>query len=145
MKKSLKLSKRKVRVISHKFSYNQWIHFRSQNSVRWLVFEKYHRYFDQQVKSTNKSRDTQIGKESHDGSVYCLKCIPGTSSNESLIKRQPHTSVSRYRFKGKVKTDQFDIWIRNANYILKFRGISKTQSNMFDGDFLRKYLTAFSR
>ena len=62
-----------------------------------------------------------------------------------LIKRQPHTSIMRYRFKGNVKTDQFDIWIRNANYILKFRGISKTQSNMSHGDFLRKYLAAFSR
>ena len=88
--------------------------------------------------STNKSHDTEIGKKSHVGSVSCRKCIPDTASDKNFDKTTTSTSVSRYHCRGKVKTDQFDIWIRNENYILKFRGISRTQSNMCDGSFLRK-------
>ena len=44
-----------------------------------------------------------------------------------LEKRQPQSSASRDHCRGKVKTDQFDIWIRNANYMLEFKGVFRTQ------------------
>lgn len=52
-----------------------------------------------------------------------------------LEKWQPQTSERRY-CKGKLKTDQFIIWIRNVNYTLEFRGVFRTQSKIYEGAFL---------
>ena len=56
---------------------------------------------------------------------------------KTLEKRQPQTSESRDHCRGKVKTYQFRIWVRNTNYILEFRGVFRTQSNIYDGAFLQ--------
>ena len=52
-----------------------------------------------------------------------------------LEKRQPQTS-ERDHCRGKVKTDQFVIWIINVNYILEFGGVFRNQSNIHDGALL---------
>ena len=55
-----------------------------------------------------------------------------------LEKQQLQASESRDLCRGKIKTDQFDIWIRNANYILKLRDVFRTQSNIYYGASFQK-------
>ena len=115
-------------------SYNQLIHFRYQNSMRRLklVFEKYNRDLDQQVTSTNNLKQEL---------KVILAQFPARSAflvqhrTKVFEKRQPQTSESRDHCRGKVRTYQFAIQVRNTNYILEFRDVFRTQSNIYDGAF----------
>lgn len=46
-------------------------------------------------------------------------------------KRQPKTVETRYDCKEEVKTDECNVWIKNANYIIKFTDKANLLSDSF--------------
>ena len=106
----MKSSKRKAKVTS-------LIPLRYQNSISRLrlAFGKYHRYIDQQVMSTYKSHDTQLGNESP---VSRPKYIPCTTSNKNSGKNDSSKQVKleiTAKEKSKLTSQIFELEIQTTS------------------------------
>ena len=86
---------------------------------------KYYQYLDQQVVPSNRSHYANRKKKLLDSfnaqdsfQIYCKK-------------RQPKIIEIHYDCKEEVKTDECNVWIKNANYIIKFTDKTKLLSDSF--------------